>query len=235
MNSINRQRFPKFDPRTKMLLMLFSILSAALAPNLQYEAGLVLLIALFAALCGKMRLGFTGMVCYAGFYFLTMAALFAATGSLQTVFLAFLGLVQKIFPCCFMGHIIVSSTKVSEFMSAMTKLHAPTWLVIPPVIMMRYLPAIREDWRYIKDAMYLRDVSPTLRSLLLKPCMTLECVYVPLIMSASKTADELSIASVTRGIENPGRRTCLTKIRFGMADALVLLCFASYFALGRFL
>ena len=29
--------------------------------------------------------------------------------------------------------------------------------------------------------------------------MTVECIYVPLMMMASKAADELSIASVTRG------------------------------------
>lgn len=33
--------------------------------------------------------------------------------------------------------------------------------------------------------------------------MTIECIYVPLMMAASKAADELSIASITRGIENP--------------------------------
>ena len=64
-------------------------------------------------------------------------------------------------------------------------------------------PPIQEDWRFIKDAMRMRDVSPSPKGLLTHPAMTVECIYVPLMMAASKAADELSIASITRGIENP--------------------------------
>ena len=76
---------------------------------------------------------------------------------------------------------------------------ALTHTVIPHV-------GIREDWHYIKDAMRLRDVSPTVLRFLKAPKMTVNCIYVPLLTAASKAADELSIASVTRGIENPRRR-----------------------------
>ena len=55
------------------------------------------------------------------------------------------------------------------------------------------------------------------------PWMTVECVYVPLMMMASKAADELSIASVTRGIENPNPRTCLVQIKCGIADWMAML------------
>ena len=48
--------------------------------------------------------------------------------------------------------------------------------------------------------------------------MTIECIYVPLMMAASKAADELSIASITRGIENPNPRTCLVQIKCGATD-----------------
>jgi energy-coupling factor transport system permease protein len=55
------------------------------------------------------------------------------------------------------------------------------------------------------------------------------------MMTASKAADELSIASVTRGIENPRPRTCLEQIRFGMADWIVILCFLAFFGVGLYL
>lgn len=53
--------------------------------------------------------------------------------------------------------------------------------------------------------------------------MTINCIYVPLLTAASKTADELSIASVTRGIENPKPRTCLVKIQMRSADFLTMV------------
>ena len=51
-----------------------------------------------------------------------------------------------------------------------------------------------------------------------------------MLTAASKTADELSIASVTRGIENPKPRTCLVEIRMRVADWAVMVLFAVFLA-----
>ena len=37
---------------------------------------------------------------------------------------------------------------------------------------------------------------------------TMECYCVPLLISATKTADELSATAITRGIDNPATATC---------------------------
>lgn len=76
--------------------------------------------------------------------------------------------------------------------------------------------------------MRLRDVSPTLWGFLKAPAMTVNCIYVPLLTAASKAADELSIASVTRGIENPKPRTCLAEIRMHAADWLSVALFLTF-------
>lgn len=222
-----------FDPRTKLLLLVLVILSASTAPSLRYELGLVSLIALFALLCGRWKLAAGGMAFYGVIYLLSLAAAAMEPSAWQAVFLAFFGLIHKVYPCGMLAGLMVATTKVSEFLSAMNRIHAPKKLVIPFAVMLRYMPAIREDWRFIKDAMYLRDVSPTLGGLLRHPARTVECVYVPLLSAASKAADELSIASVTRGIENPKNRTCLQEIRFGGADLAAFLAFAAYFLAGQ--
>lgn len=140
----------------------------------------------------------------------------------------------KVYPCGMLSGIVLSTTKVSEFLSAMNRIHAPKKLVIPLAVMLRYVPTIQEDWRFIKDAMRMRDVSPSPKGLLTHPAMTVECIYVPLMMAASKAADELSIASITRGIENPKPRTCLVQIHIGPADILAGVCFAAYLAVGLY-
>lgn len=235
---MNRQASYKWlwiDPRTKILLLLICVIAAAMAPNLTYEMGLVLLIACFALFSGKVRFAIGGAIGYVFFYGISMLVMFYASETLQASLLAFLGLVHKIYPCGFMGGIIISTTKISEFLSAMNKLHAPKSLTIPLAIMLRYIPTIQEDWHFIKDAMRLRDVSPSLGGILSRPAMTLECIYAPLLMAASKASDELSIASVTRGIENPLSRTCYVDIHFHFTDVLVVVCFLVYVVIGRFL
>lgn len=223
------------DPRTKIFLLFISVLAATMAPNLTYELGLVLLICVLALVHGKVRIGIGGTVVYVIIYFFSMVTIYYANASMQATLLAFLGLIHKVYPCGLIGGIVIDTTRISEFLSAMNKLHAPKSLTIPLAIMLRYIPTIREDWHFIKDAMRLRDVSPDIRGMLTRPGMTLECVYVPLMMAASKAADELSIASVTRGIENPMPRTCFMEIRFGVADLVTAACFLCYFMAGRFL
>ena len=205
------------DPRTKILLLLLCILSAMMAPSLYYELGLVVLIGLFGACCGKWKYAWKGAAFYGLIVLLTFWIMDTMTGTWRTMFIAFLGLFHKVYPCGMLSGIVISTTKVSEFLSAMNRVHAPKNLVIPLAVMLRYIPTIQEDWRFIKDAMRLRDVSPTLCGFLQAPVMTVNCIYVPLLTAASKAADELSIASVTRGIENPKPRTCLVEIQMRAA------------------
>lgn len=223
------------DPRTKILLLLLCVFAAMSAPSLLYEFGLVVVIGILGICCGKWKYALKGVVFYALVYLLTVWVVSSMTGTLRTMFVAFLGLFHKVYPCGMLSGIVLSTTKVSEFLSAMNRIHAPKKLVIPLAVMLRYIPTIGEDWRYIKDAMKMRDVSPSIKGLVTHPGMTVDCIYVPLMMAASKAADELSIASVTRGIENPEPRTCLVQIRFGIVDGIVVLLFLAYLLFGLYL
>ena len=218
------------DPRTKLLLILLCVLSAMLAPNLYFQFALAALIGLLAVLCGKWQYALRGILAYALICAFTVWCMGALTGTWRTMFVAFLGLVHKVYACGMLAGLVISTTKVGEFLSAMARLHVPKKLTIPIAVMLRYLPTIREDWRYIKDAMRLRDVSPTLWGFLKAPAMTVNCIYVPLLTAASRAADELTIASVTRGIENPKPRTCLVSIRMRAADLLAPVLFAAFLA-----
>ena len=218
------------DPRTKLFLILLCVLIAAFAPNLYFQFTLVALIGLLAALCGKWRYALRGILTYALICVFTVWCTGVLTGTWRTMFVAFLGLVHKVYACGMLAGLAISTTKVGEFLSAMARLHIPKKLTIPVAVMLRYLPTIREDWHYIKDAMRLRDVSPTFWGFLKAPAMTVNCIYVPLLTAASKAADELSIASVTRGIENPKPRTCLINIQMQTADLLAMALFAAFLA-----
>ena len=76
-------------------------------------------------------------------------------------------------------------------------------------------PALKEEWSAISDAMKLRNVKGILRKI--------EYVYVPLMLSASTTADELSQALTARGIDNPCPKTCAVSMRFDIQDYILCL------------
>ena len=216
------------DPGTKLFLILLCVLSAVFAPNLYFQFALVIVIGILAGICGKRQYALRGIILYAIICVLTVRLTGILTGTWRTMFTAFFGLVHKVYACGMLAGFVIATTKTGEFLSAMARMHISKKLTIPIAVMLRYLPAIREDLHYIKDAMRLRDVSPSLIGFLKAPVMTVNCIYVPLLTAASKTADELSIASVTRGIESPNPRTCLVKIQMRTADWSVIAFFTAF-------
>ncbi len=222
----------RFDPRTKLLLLLLCVLCTMIAPSLKYEMLLVCLIAAFSLLSGKLGHALIGILSYGLIYGVGIFSISSMTGITQAIVAAFLGLVNKVFPCGFMAGLMIKTTKTGEFMAAFYKIHMPDSFVIPFAVMMRYLPVVREDWRCIRDAMRMRGISLSIRTICLHPMQVAQCLYVPFMMAASNTADELSIAAVTRGIENPNPRTSLVKIRISIRDIIVIIIFIGYFVIG---
>lgn len=210
------------DPRAKLGLLLLWAVAVFLSPGLWYEIIMMLLAATYGIAVGKARLSVSMLAFYAVMMSLMVAVSFLDTGVLKTMLSSFFMLVRKVFPCGLLAAVIVSTTHVNEFMSAFSRMRVPRQVTIPLAVMLRYIPAIREDWRFIKDAMRMRGVSPSLAGFMRRPGMTVECLYVPLMMGASNVADELSMASVARGIENPAPRTCFTPIEFRASDGVLL-------------
>ncbi len=212
----------RFDPRTKILLLIFTVITTSIAPSLTYIWGSMILVFLFGISCGKVKSSAITLGIFGAFYLLTIWINRVDLGLFHSVFMAWVGLFYKIFPCGVMAGLILSTTKVNEFLTAMNKAHISKKIYIPLAVMLRYIPTVAEDGHFIKDAMRLRDVSPSFKGFFTNFPMMIECVYAPLLMSASKAADELTIASVTRRIESPTKRTCLISIGFKMGDIIAM-------------
>lgn len=209
------------DPRIKLLMLICCVLFGCFAPNLLFQLGLVAVISIVGLAMGEWKKAFRGLIGYILICIFTVWIMGVASGTIRTMFVAFLGLFHKVYACGMLAGIFISTTKVNEFMYAMGKLKLPKTIIIPMAVMIRYVPAIREDWRSIKDAMRLRDINLSFLQIICHPIMSAECIYVPLMMSSSKAADELTIAAVTRGIEAPGKRTCLLDTRLSKIDYLL--------------
>lgn len=126
-------------------------------------------------------------------------------------------------PGTLFAYSMLTGTKVSEFVAAMERLHLTQKIVIPFAVIFRFFPTVAEEYRSIRDAMRLRGVG--WRS---GPLAMLEYRLVPLIVSVVKIGDDLSAASVTRGLGGSVRRTNACRVGFGWADAvfggIVLAC-----------
>ena len=126
---------------------------------------------------------------------------------------------------------IVRTTKVNEL--TMTKMKIPKPATITLAVTLRYFPAIVEEWSHIREAMRLRPIASTQKSIPKKIAVNVECYLVPLFIAASKTADELTAAALTRGIENPTQRTCRGYHQISRIDIfIIILCVIIVFTAG---
>ncbi len=110
------------------------------------------------------------------------------------------------------------TTKVSEFIAAMERLHVTQKITIPFAVMFRFFPTVAEEYRSIQYAMKMRGVG-----IRRGPIAMLEYRLVPLIVSVVKIGDDLSAAAMTRGLGGGGKRTNCCRIGFHLWDAGLFL------------
>lgn len=113
----------------------------------------------------------------------------------------------------------ISTTKISEFMAAMNRMHAPQGLSISLAVMMRFFPTLAEEYCSIRDAMKMRGIAFGGG----KITKMITYRLIPLLFSSISIGDELSAAAITRGLGAPVRRTNVCEIGFHVYDVLMMI------------
>mgnify|MGYP002565478514 CR=1 FL=1 len=197
------------DPRTFMAVLVAVSVLAFIEKGLVVELVLVCAVAILQALCGHIRMAFGFMAGYAVLVAILHLALPAIGGIAATMFTISLTFARKIYLCLMVGTLLISEASVHRIATALAKLKIPQSVLIPLTVTLRY----KEEASHIRDAMALRDIPVGSR---------VECFVVPLVMSATSTADELARAATCRGIENPSPSTDTERLSMRWFDWAVI-------------
>lgn len=215
------------DPRTKLALLItiaIFILGDSYQSVMQYLLAAVPFALLLTAKMWNNAalyvLVFGGSLC------LELLALPYLSGLPGYILVAVIGILLHFSPGVVMGYFFVTTTTVSEFVTAMERLHIPKQITIPMSVMFRFFPTVMEEWSAISDAMRMRGI----RWGGGRVGAMLEYRIVPMLMCSVKIGEELSAASLTRGLGSPVKRTSICKIGFHVQDILLLLICLSVFA-----
>ncbi len=154
---------------------------------------------------------------YGILFALELAILPMLTGGWNFILNAACGIYTHMLPGFVMGYYLFSTTKVSEFVAAMERLHITQKIVIPMSVVFRFFPTVNEEYAAINDAMRMRGIT-TLKS----PMKMLEYRVVPLMISIAKIGEELSAAALTRGLGAPQKRTNICRIGIGFIDTIFI-------------
>ena len=211
------------DPRTKLLLLVFVsvfVLGNAggdWAAEFRVALNYLPLFLLLAARRWKPFL--FGVFFYTFAYVFAMFVMPHCSGILNFLILAMTGIVLRFMPAVFTGMYVVSTTTVSEFVCAMERMHMPQQITIPLSVMFRFFPTVIEEASSINKAMAMRDIKFGGT----KAFKMIEYRLIPMMTCSVKIGQELSAASLTRGLGGPVKRTNICKIGFGVLDVLTFL------------
>ena len=230
--NINQKKLFQLDPRTKILLVLTIstiLVSGGTQGNMFYVRiflSLTPIVLLF--IDGKVTLFVKLLFLYGLLFFIDVNLSNNIKGTLNFILGAMVGIFTHMLPGFIMAYYLFVTTKVSEFILAMEKLKTPKTLIIPLSVLLRMFPTMKEEYSYIQDAMIMRAISWKNG-----PAKMFEYRIIPFIVSTITIGDELIAASLTRGIDNPIKRTNYFDIKIKFLDVVIItaciLCWAIYF------
>lgn len=211
------------DPRTKILLLLcvnVVLISGGFSGASLYVRPLLALIPLFLLMMERKA---KASILYLVFIFSALACesflIESTTGILNLIILIFSSLLSRMVPGFVMGYYLVTTTKISELIAALEKMHIPKSIIIPFTVMLRFLPTVVQENAAISDAMRMRGIRMGGSNAI----AMLEYRIVPVLMSTLKIGEELSAAALTRGLGSPEKRNNLCKVGFSWIDYLLIL------------
>ena len=128
----------------------------------------------------------------------------------------------KLVPIYLSCSLLLEKVPMNQLITAMQKLKIPFDLIIPISIVYRYIPTIREEIHYILNSMKTRGIRITPLYFIRHPMESVECCMVPLLIRSGKISDELSAASICKGLDSETDRTSVVDVRLDRADIVYM-------------
>lgn len=210
------------DPRTKFFIMLTIVLfvvgNVAIIPEYMVMALTVLPI-LLLLFSGNFKKAIMYIIIF------TLAELFLMYGighvydTLEVIIVMICIMITRILPALIMGAYIFSTTTVSEFIASMDRMKITKKISIPLAIMFRFFPTVVEEFVAINNAMKMRDIRFGGKN----SAKMVEYRLVPLIICSVNIGNELSAASLTRGLSAYEDRTNICEIGFKLQDFIAII------------
>ena len=229
------QRTATLDPRCKgLLLILIGCVSYFLNGEIM-SLVLVIGFALFIAIGNGAKWAVQMVLFYIAVAYLNALLRYISVPVLSVIMSVFGVTVLKLIPISMVALWILRTTHMDDPMVALQRLRLPQAITIPLVVMFRYIPTLRIEYRMIRNTMDIRGISDTLWKRISRPIATIEYILIPLLMRCLKVTDELAASGTTRGLELEQKRYALNPIRFSWKEYFVTALGIAFLAILLFL
>ena len=218
----------KLDVRYKFFLLILISVVAFFAKDIVYGSIVFIVVCTISFLLGqrKKTIKFTAV-----YILLLLFIVFSKylPEALSSMILMVVLCIRMCMPIMLYGQTFLKTTSVSEMVTGLYAMKIPRAFIITFAVAMRFFPTAKEEISHVRDAMSLRGIGFSLRNLRLRPVLVFEGFIVPLLVRASTIAEELSAASITRGLDNPVPRTSFMKLNITFKDTFLTFLFTVIF------
>ncbi len=237
MTAVSYHGTARLDPRLK-LIMLIALGCVSFFINGDVpELMLMVAASIFVCAGSDPKWGIKMLLIYIVISYLNICLKYISIPIVSLLMSIFGVTVIKVIPVVTMARWVLRSTYMDELSVALSRSGMPLTVIIPFVVMFRYIPTLGIEYRMIRNTMKIRGVNDTLGKVLLHPFSTIEYILIPLLMRCLKVSDELAASGATRGMERDNKRYSLIEVRFGTGEyltAVASVLFAiALFALDR--
>lgn len=122
-------------------------------------------------------------------------------------------------PFYIMMRLLIVEYSSAELISALEKLRLPKIFIISLTISLRYLPTVKKEFSYIKEAMRVRGIAFSIW----RPIKSFEYFVVPQLFRCMLLSEEITAAGLTKGIDYPEKRNSYFDSRLKAADYAMLI------------
>ncbi|AJD30426.1 MULTISPECIES: energy-coupling factor transporter transmembrane component T family protein [Clostridium] len=232
-----RKGTANLDPRCKIFFILgVGIVSFLLGGELSQ---LILMTGLFflVSFGEEGKIAFKAMFIYILISYLNVFLKYITIPGISLMVIVLGVIIIKVIPIVLVGKWTLKTTRMDDLMVALQRMKFPQAVIIPFMVMFRYILTLNMEYKMIRNTMKIRGISDSLGKGLRHPILTIEYILVPLLMRCLKVSDELAASGMTRGLAKDGTRFSIYPVRFTIVDtfAIILGClfFISLFILDK--
>jgi len=214
----------RLDPRTKLFLIIVVATLQMVKVNIYFSVA-VAFIPFLLFISNRQYLGSVKyMVVYLIAAFIHVHRVQIQLNMVLNLVVVLLGgLVLQLGPAFACADYILKSTSASETISALGKLKIGRKITIPVSVMFRFFPTINQERKAIHDAAAMRGILITRLKFWKNPFQAIEYRLVPWMIAISNSGEDLSAASLSRGLDNPVKHTTYTNVKFTKRDLFAVL------------
>ena len=214
----------KLDVRYKFFLLMLIGVVAFFAKDIIYGSMVFIIVCLLSFLIGQRKKTIKFIIFY---IFLLLFIVFSkyVPVTLSNMMLMIVLCMRMCMPILLYGQTFLRTTPVSEMVTGLYAMRVPRSFIITFAVAMRFFPTAKEEISHVRDALSLRGIGFSWRNLKRRPGLVFEGFITSLLVRASTIAEELSAASITRGLDNPAPRTAFIKLNITVKDTFFTVIF----------